>query len=187
MHPGSGAQRRSTQSNTLHVGRSEADRRAVSPDGYRSEGTPSPGEGPDARGEPFFAYFFLAFEKKVSRRKGETLSRRYRNNGYVHNHPEHGRPKGRQAKSHFPTMKQANTPLPQSHSGLTSTKKKNSPQPPQVEGQNYRHSTNRTNNQNSSILAKPQANRPELHCPFDCHHGIANTHGNLMLPARNKE
>jgi hypothetical protein len=68
----------------------------VSPDEYRSEGTPSPSEGPDAWGEPFFAYFFLAFEKKVSRRKGETISRRYRSNGYVHKKPKHGRPKGRQ-------------------------------------------------------------------------------------------
>ncbi|CAI8760351.1 hypothetical protein EMIT0P100_160063 [Pseudomonas sp. IT-P100] len=56
----------------------------MSPDEYRSEGTPSLSEGPDARGEPFFACFFLAFEKKVSRRKGETLSGRYRRNGYVH-------------------------------------------------------------------------------------------------------
>ena len=54
------------------------------PDGQRSEGTPSLSEGPDARGEPFFTYLFLAFEKKVSRRKGETLSRRYRRNGYAH-------------------------------------------------------------------------------------------------------
>ena len=67
----------------------------MSPDEYRSEGTPSLSEGPDARGEPFFAYFFLAFEKKVSRRKGETASRRYRRNGYVLNQPEPGRPKGR--------------------------------------------------------------------------------------------
>ena len=58
VHPGSGAQRRSTQSNTLHVGRREADRRAVSPDGYRSEGTPSLSEGPDAWGETF--WFLLA-------------------------------------------------------------------------------------------------------------------------------
>jgi hypothetical protein len=55
------------------------------PDEYRNEGTPSLSEGPDARGEPFFAYFFLAFEKKVSRRKGETLSSRYRSNGYTPN------------------------------------------------------------------------------------------------------
>jgi hypothetical protein len=54
------------------------------PDEYRNEGTPSLSEGPDAGGEPFFAYFFLAFEKKVSRRKGETLSGRYRRNGYAH-------------------------------------------------------------------------------------------------------
>ena len=53
------------------------------PDECRSEGTPSLSEGPDARGEPFFAYFFLAFEKKVSRRKGETASGRYQRNGYV--------------------------------------------------------------------------------------------------------
>jgi hypothetical protein len=57
------------------------------PDEYRNEGTPSPSEGPDARGEPFFAYFFLAFEKKVSRRKGETIGRRYRSNGYVLKQP----------------------------------------------------------------------------------------------------
>ncbi|KPU58554.1 hypothetical protein AN403_3575 [Pseudomonas fluorescens] len=35
-----------------------ADRRAMPPDECRSEGTPSPGEGPDVRGERFFAYFF---------------------------------------------------------------------------------------------------------------------------------
>jgi hypothetical protein len=81
VHPGSGAQRRSTQSNTLHVGRSEADRRAVSPDGYRNEGTPSLSEGPDARGETFG--YFGAFAK-VTRRKGGTISGRYRRNGYVH-------------------------------------------------------------------------------------------------------
>ena len=70
----------------------------MSPDEYRSEGTPSLSEGPDAWGEPFFAYFFLAFEKKVSRRKGETLSGRYRSNGYVHPHQEPGRPKDRQVQ-----------------------------------------------------------------------------------------
>ncbi|RKS27770.1 hypothetical protein BJ917_0625 [Pseudomonas sp. WPR_5_2] len=36
---------------------SEANRRAVSPDGCRSEGTPSLGEGPDA-GASLFGYFF---------------------------------------------------------------------------------------------------------------------------------
>ncbi len=82
VHPGSGAQRRSTQSNTLHVGRREADRRAVSPDGYRSEGTPSLSEGPDAWGETF--WFLLWRLTKGTRRKGETISGRYRRNGYVH-------------------------------------------------------------------------------------------------------
>ena len=73
------------------------------PDECRNEGTPSLSEGPDARGEPFFAYFFLAFEKKVSRRKGETVSGRYRRNGYVLSQQQHGRPEGRlreQARSH---------------------------------------------------------------------------------------
>jgi hypothetical protein len=53
-----GAQRRSTQSNSSHVGASEANRRAMPPDEYRNEGTPSHSEGPDARGERFFGYFF---------------------------------------------------------------------------------------------------------------------------------
>ncbi|QFG30899.1 hypothetical protein F6476_17840 [Pseudomonas umsongensis] len=61
----------------------------------RSEGTPSPSEGPNARGRalgylglggvPFF---------QVTRRKGETLSGRYRGNGYAHlkdNHRLSGR------------------------------------------------------------------------------------------------
>ncbi len=75
----------------------------MSPDGYRSEGTPSLSEGPDARGERFFAYFFLALVKKVSRRKGETISCRYRSNGYVHGQQKAGRLSGRhrwQASSH---------------------------------------------------------------------------------------
>src|SRR3990167_8778433 len=79
---------------------------AMPTDECRSEGTPSPGEGPDVRGEPFFAYFFLAFEKKVSRRKGETISGHYRRNGYVH-HAETGRLSGRlrkQAHSHSPPL-----------------------------------------------------------------------------------
>ena len=54
------------------------------PDECWSEGTPSPSEGPYVRGKRFFGYFFLALVKKVSRRKGETLSGRYRSNGYVH-------------------------------------------------------------------------------------------------------
>ncbi|MNR23140.1 hypothetical protein D3C85_1401430 [compost metagenome] len=63
---------------------SEANRRTMPPDGYRSEGTPSLSEGPDARGERFFAYFFEALVKKVSRRKGETASGLNRSNGYTH-------------------------------------------------------------------------------------------------------
>ncbi|WCM52227.1 hypothetical protein OH720_04185 [Pseudomonas sp. WJP1] len=41
---------------------------------------PSLGEAPSGGAKPFA--YFLAFEK-VSRRKGETISRRYRSNGYV--------------------------------------------------------------------------------------------------------
>ena len=52
------------------------------PDGHRSEGTPSFSEVPYAWGEPFWVLFWRL--KKVPRRKGETLSRRYRSNGYVH-------------------------------------------------------------------------------------------------------
>ena len=56
------------------------------PDEYRSEGTPSLSEGPYVRGERFLLTFLGAC-KKVSRRKGETISRRYLNNGYAPNHP----------------------------------------------------------------------------------------------------
>jgi len=45
------------------------------PDGHRSE-------VPYAWGEPFWVLFWRL--KKVPRRKGETLSGRYRSNGYVH-------------------------------------------------------------------------------------------------------
>ncbi len=55
---------------------------AMPPDGYRSEGTPSLGEGPNARGKPFWLLFRRL--EKVTRRKGGTLSRRYRSNGYAH-------------------------------------------------------------------------------------------------------
>jgi hypothetical protein len=55
---------------------------AMSPDGCRSEGTPSQGEGPDAWGEPF--WLLLCRLTKGTRRKGETISRHYRSNGYVH-------------------------------------------------------------------------------------------------------
>jgi hypothetical protein len=49
----------------------------------RSEGTPSPGEGPDAGAKPFASF---SASGKGSRRKGETISSRYRSNGYVHLH-----------------------------------------------------------------------------------------------------
>jgi hypothetical protein len=52
------------------------------PDECRSEGTPSLSEGPYVRGETFG--YFGAFAK-VTRRKGETASRRYRRNGYAPN------------------------------------------------------------------------------------------------------
>ncbi len=93
VHPGSGAQRRSTQSNTLHVGRRAADRRAVSPDGYRNA---EPRRGAGRSGRAFLGTFLAL--KKVPRRKGETASRRYRRNGYVHHQQEHSRPKGRQGQ-----------------------------------------------------------------------------------------
>ena len=64
------------------------------PDEYRSEGTPSLSEGPDARGETF--WFLLGRLPKGTRRKGETASRRYRKKGYVPNQQKPGRPKGRQ-------------------------------------------------------------------------------------------
>ncbi len=63
------------------------------PDEYRSEGTPSLSEGPYVRGETFGSFGAFA---KGTRRKGETIGGRYRRNGYVHGHPQHGRPKGRQ-------------------------------------------------------------------------------------------
>ncbi|WP_162634815.1 hypothetical protein [Pseudomonas putida] len=68
---------------------------AMPPDECRSEGTPSLGEGPDAGASLFLLIFFLAFEKKVSRRKGETASGRYRRNGYVLNQQKPGRLSGR--------------------------------------------------------------------------------------------
>jgi hypothetical protein len=171
----------------------------VSPDGYRSEGTPSLSEGPDARGETFGSFGAFA---KGTRRKGETISGRYRRNGYVPDQPtawSADRPPSRasslphskrvhpQKPGRFPTMKPAFSPLPHRHSRLTSTKRKICPNPPQVEGPNNRHSTNSANSPSHSISAKLQAKPHVIDCPFDCHHRIANTHGNLTLPARNKE
>ena len=69
------------------------------PDESRSEGTPSLSERAERWDKPFFAYFFEAFVKKVSRRKGETASGNPRRNGYSPETQEHGRPKGRQAQA----------------------------------------------------------------------------------------
>ncbi len=45
-----------------------------------------PKRGAGRRGEPFWVLFWRL--KKVPRRQGETLSRRYRSNGYVRNQPK---------------------------------------------------------------------------------------------------
>jgi hypothetical protein len=52
------------------------------PDESRNEGTPSPGEVPNAGAQRFWLLFWRL--KKVTRRKGETLRSRYRSNGYSH-------------------------------------------------------------------------------------------------------
>jgi hypothetical protein len=128
------------------------------PDGHRSEGTPSFSEVPYAWGEPFFAYFFLAFEKKVSRRKGETLSGRYRSNGYVHLQKKVGCQaaiasrlaptvdRGISAESGPPPISHNETshsPLAPTPHPSTINQRKIVLAPPQVQGPDYRHSTNR--------------------------------------------
>jgi len=55
-----------------------------------------PKRGAGRWGETF--WFLLWRLTKGTRRKGETLSRRYRRNGYVHHQQQHGRPKGRQGQ-----------------------------------------------------------------------------------------
>ena len=171
----------------------------MSPDGYRNEGTPSLSEGPDARGETF--WFLLGRLPKGTRCKSETISGRHRRNGYVHQGREWSATRPPSRASPLPhleyahprktgqllTMKPARTPLPQRHSRLPSTEKEKLSQSPQVEGPNYRHSKNRTKTPDNSKSANPTGKIPVNKCPFDCQHGIANTHGNLMLPARNKE
>jgi len=52
---------------------------AMPPDGYRSEGTPSLSEGPYVRGRALWSLW----RSKVTRRKGGTISRHHRNNGYA--------------------------------------------------------------------------------------------------------
>jgi hypothetical protein len=47
----------------------------------RSEGTPSLSEGPNGGAKPFASF---SASGKGTRRKGETISSRYRSNGYVH-------------------------------------------------------------------------------------------------------
>ena len=89
------------------------------PDEYRSEGTPSLGEGPYVRGERFLLTFLGAC-KKVSRRKGETIGGRYRSNGYVYDQRKTGRLEGRlreQARSHSKSVH------PQNSGRLTHNKK----------------------------------------------------------------
>ncbi|KGU83720.1 hypothetical protein N005_18080 [Pseudomonas mediterranea CFBP 5447] len=56
----------------------------------RSEGTPRLGEVPSGGAQPF--WLLLGRLPKVTRRKGGTLSRRYRSNGYVPGHREQARP-----------------------------------------------------------------------------------------------
>jgi hypothetical protein len=60
---------------------SEANRRRCPPDRSRSEGTPSSSERAVRRSKPFWLLFRRL--EKVTRRKGGTLSGRYRSNGYV--------------------------------------------------------------------------------------------------------
>ncbi|MBV6825180.1 hypothetical protein [Pseudomonas sp. PD9R] len=88
------------------------------------------------------------------------------------------------AISHDETRLQPLAPAPQP---TTINKTGKYLHPPQVEGLDNRHSANRAITSDNSILAKLQAKSLSDECPFDCRHGIANTHGNLMLPARNKE
>src|SRR5471032_1079101 len=55
-----------------------------------------PKRGAGRRGETF--WLLLGRLPKVTRCKSGTIRSRYRSNGYVPNHQEHGRPKGRQAQ-----------------------------------------------------------------------------------------
>jgi hypothetical protein len=92
----SGGRREAPCGEAAHIERRSKRSRpeAMPPDEYRSEGTPSLSEGPDA-GAKTFGYF-LSFEK-VTRRKGETLSGRYRRNGYALSQQQPGRLPGRLA------------------------------------------------------------------------------------------
>ncbi len=101
-----GAQRRSTQSNSLHVGRSEADRRAMPPDEYRSEGTPSLSEGPYVGARPLVPLGRLPKGLAVGAKPPAAVTAA--TDMYSINQ-EPGRPKGRQGQSRSNTP---NNPLP---------------------------------------------------------------------------
>jgi hypothetical protein len=156
------------------------------PDRHRNEGTPSPSEGPNAGAKPFG--YFLASEK-VTRCKSETAIRPTRSNGYAPTPQEHGRPKGRQDPKPNPisyTKTRQIQLAPQPHpTTINPTPKKN---PKTASSPTPNHPTH-YKQEKTQTPAKTQTTGkpPRLKCPFDCHHGIANTHGNLMLPARNKE
>ena len=68
------------------------------PDGHRSEGTLSLSEVPYVRGQPFWLLFRRL--EKVTRRKGGTLSSRYRSNGYAPTPPPPPHTHARTAKRH---------------------------------------------------------------------------------------
>jgi hypothetical protein len=66
---------------------------AMRPDEFRSEGTPSFSEWAERWGKPF--WLLLRRLSKVTRRKGGTVSRSARRNGYSLSQTEHGRLSGR--------------------------------------------------------------------------------------------
>jgi hypothetical protein len=79
------------------------------PEQCRSEGMPSLGEAPNGGAK---ALWLLSRFSKVTRRKGGTLSGRYRRNGYVH-HQETGRLSGRHREQ--ARLPQGITPHPPRH------------------------------------------------------------------------
>ncbi|VVO68544.1 hypothetical protein PS898_01167 [Pseudomonas fluorescens] len=71
----------------------------------------APASGPNVGAKPFGLPFRRL--EKVTRRKGGTLCRHHKKNGYSPQRPQHGRPKGRQVKS----VKAENAqPSPATHS-----------------------------------------------------------------------
>ena len=179
---GSGAKRRAAKPHTSRGGRREADRRRCPQMDTGAREHRALARCRTLGASLFLLTFFWRLKKKVSRRKGETLSSRYRSNGYVHLqkkgrcqaaiasrlaptgievHPQKtGRLSGRhrwqagsqsgsrhirkkQVHRQFRTMKPAAAPLPQRHTRLPSNQRKIVLAPPQVQGPDYRHSTNR--------------------------------------------